>query len=153
MKKILVIVLAIVGIVGLTIGGFFLYKSSTPEYALAKTIADVKSLGMNGLKPHLTSGAIAKVEAIQDWSDMSSVAGLFSAITKDGAVSFLKSKMAEVNWTVEDILRGKNQANVVIGFDYNNSIVGTIEIAMIKDGHEWKLDSFTLPNFDKLSLW
>lgn len=153
MKKILVIVLAIVGIVSLTIGGFFLYKTSTPEYALAKTIADVKSFGMNGLKPHLTSDAIEKVETIQDWTDTLDVSGLLSAITKDSAVSLLKSKMAEVNWTVEDVLRGKNQASVVIGFDYNNSIGGTIEITMIKDGHEWKIDGLNFPIFDKILLW
>ena len=153
MKKVLIIVLFVVVIIGLVAGGFLLYKTSTPECALAKTIEDVKSSGMSGLKPHLTEDAIEKVEAIEEWTDNSGVSGILSAVTKDSAVSFIKAKMAEVDWTVEDVLKGKKRADVVIGFDYNDSIVGTIEITMIRDSGEWKIDSLNFPNFDKISLW
>lgn len=120
MKKILTIVLSVVVIIGLAAGGFLLYKTSTPEYAFAKTIEDVKSSGMSGLKPHLTEDALGKIEAIAEWTDNSGVSGVLPAVTKDSAVSFIKAKMAEVDWTVEDVLKGKNRADVVIGFDYNN---------------------------------
>lgn len=153
MKKFLIIVLFVVVIIGLVAGGFLLYKTSTPEYALAKTIEDVKSSGMSGLKPHLTEDAIEKVEAIEEWTDSSGVPSVLSAVTQDGAVSFIKSKMTEVNWTIEDVLKGKKQTDVVIGFDYNNSIVGTIDITMIKDGHEWKINGLSFPSFDKITLW
>jgi hypothetical protein len=152
MKKILIITLSAVVVLGLTVGGFLFYKTSTPEYALAKTIEDVKLYGMDGLKPHLTEDAIEKVEAVEEWVDKSGVSGMLAAVTQDSAVSFIKSKMAEVDWTVEDVLKGKIQTDVVIGFDYNNSIVGTIEITMIRDGREWKIDGLNVPSFDKFSL-
>ena len=153
MKKIFIIVLTAVVIVGLTVEGFFFYKTSTPEYVLAKTIEDVKSSGMNGLKSHLTENAIEKVETIEEWTDKPSVPGILSTVMQDSAVGFIKAKMTEVDWTVEDVLKGKKQADVVIGFDYNNSIVGTVKITMIRDGHEWKIDGLNFPDFDKLSLW
>lgn len=153
MRKILIIAISAVVIVGLAIGGYLLYKTSTPEYALAATIEDVKSSGMDGLKEHLTSSTIEKIEAIEDWTDKSSISGILSALTQDSAISFLKSKMSEVDWTVEDILKGKNRADVVIGFDYNSSIIGTIEITMVRENGDWKIDGLSLPHFDTISLW
>ena len=153
MKKFIIIALSAVVIVGLIVGGYFLYETSTPEYALAITIEDVKSSGMSGLKEHLTSSATEKVEAIEDWTDKSGVSGILSAITQDGAVSFLKSRISDVDWTVEDILKGKNRADVVIGFDYNGGIIGTIEITMVKENGDWKIDGLSLPHFDTISLW
>lgn len=153
MKKILIIVLSIIIIIGLVAGGLFLFKTSTPEYALAKTIKDVKSSGMSGLKNHLTEEAIEQVETIEDWTETLGVSGILSAITQDSAVSFLKAQIAEVEWTVVDVLSGKDRADVVIGFDYNNSIVGTIEITMIREGRDWKIDGLSFPCFSRLSLW
>ena len=72
-----------------------------------------------------------------------------SIVAQDSAVSFIKTKMSEVNWSVEDILKGKKQSDVVIGFDYNDSIVGTISITMIKEDHKWKIDGFAFPEFEK----
>lgn len=153
MKKFLTITISIVVIVAIVAGGYFLYKTTTPEYALAITIKDVNTTGMSGLKKHLTSSAIEKVEAIENWTDKSSVSGLLSAITQDSAVSFLKSKMSEVDWTVEDIRKGKGRTDVVIGFDYKGSIIGTIEITMMKENGDWKIDGLGLPHFDTISIW
>lgn len=153
MKKIIIIVVSVIAIIGLAFGGYYLYKTSTPEYALATIIADVESHGMGGLKEHLTSNATEKIEAVEEWTDGLGLSGIFSAITQDSVVSFLNSKISEVDWTVEDILKGENRADVVIGFDYNGSVIGTVEITMLRDDGEWKIDSFGLPHFDELSLW
>lgn len=152
MKRILIIVLSAVVIIGIVSGGFLLYETSTPEYALAKTTEDVKMSGMSGLKPHLTEDAIEKVEAIEEWRDNSGIFGILSVLTQDSIVRFIKAKMSEVAWTVEDVLKGKNRVDVVIGFDYNNSIVGTVDISLIRVDHEWKIDELDFPNFDNLSL-
>lgn len=153
MKRFLLIVISTVVVVSLIVGGYFLYKTSTPEYALAITIEDVKSSSMAGLKKHLTANAIEKIEAVEDWTDKSGISGILSAITQDSAVSFLKSKISEVDWTVKEILKGKNRADVVIGFDYNGSIIGTIEVTMIRGNSDWKIDGLSLPHFDTISLW
>lgn len=152
MKK-FIITISVVVIVALNAGGYFLYKSSTPEYALATTIEDVKSSGMEGLKEHLTSSAIEKIEVVEDWADKSSVSDILSTITKNSAVSFLKSKISEMDWTVEDILKGKEHTDVIIGFNYKGGIIGTIEIEMIKENGDWKIDDLGLPHFNTVSLW
>lgn len=153
MKRLSLVVISAVVIFALIVGGYFLYKTSTPEYALAVTIEDVRSSGMAGLKEHLTSNAIEKIEAVEEWTEKSGVSGIISALTKDSAVSFLKSKMSDVNWTVEEILKGKKRADVVIGFDYKESIIGTVEITIIKENGDWKIDGLNLPHFDTISLW
>lgn len=153
MKKNLAIIISVVLIVALIVGGYFFYKISTPEFALAVTMKDIKNSGMTGLKKHLTSNAIEKIETIENWTDDSGVSGILSAITQDSAVSLLKSKISEIDWTVEEILKGKNRTNVVICFNYKDSIIGTIEITMIREDGDWKIDGLSLPHFDKISLW
>ena len=153
MKKVLIIILAIVIIAGLAVGGAFFYITSTPEYALVQTIKDVKAEGMDGLKEHLTPGAIRKIEAVEDLASAEGVTGVLSGMVQRSAVDFLKSKMNEVEWTVEDVMKGSDTANVTMGFDYNDSIVGTIAITMLKDGREWKIDGLEFPKIDKFSLW
>lgn len=153
MKKTIIFTLSVITIIGLALGSFFIYITSTPEYALAKTIEDINSSGMNGLKPHLTENAAEKIASIEEWTVKTGMPDILISITKNKASSFVKSKITEMKWTVEDTLKGKNRTDVVIGFNYNEKIIGTIEITMIKDGLEWKIDRLSFPCFDKFSLW
>lgn len=153
MKKILAIIAAIIFGAALVVGGFFFYKFHTPEYALAMTIKDVKMSGMDGLKAHLTADAAEKLEMVKDETDKSGFFGAVTEVAKDEAIGFLKSKMSEVEWTVEDILKGKKRADVIIGFQYGDSIAGTVAIEMIYENHTWKIDGIGIPDFDVLSLW
>lgn len=153
MKKSIVIVISIIIIIGLAAGGVFFYTIATPEYALAKIIKDTRSSGINGLKKHLTENAIEQVEMVENWTNNASVSEMLAAITPNSAASFLKSKISEVDWTVKDVLKGKNQTNVVIQFDYRDSIVGTIEVVMIKDKTKWKIDTLKFYHLDRFLLW
>lgn len=153
MKKLLIIVLTAVLLVVMAAGGILLYKTSTPEYALARTIMDVKESGMVGLKPHLTEDAVEIIENIEKKTDDTGISSVFSAAIQDKAISFVKENLEKVDWSVEDVLTGKKQADVIIGFNYHDNITGTVTITMIKNGREWKIDGIELPSFDKLSLW
>ncbi len=140
-------------VIALIVGGVFFYRTTTPEYALAKTIQDVHDDGMEGLKKHLTPDTARQIEAIEDWTEQNSLSGVLAALTQNTAVSVLKTKMSETQWTVSDVRKGKEQADVVIGFDYRSHLTGTVEITMLRDGLSWKIDSVSLPHFTKLSLW
>lgn len=153
MKKLLIIGLTVVLLVVMAVGGIVLYKTSTPEYALAKTIMDVKESGMAGLKPHLTEDAVEIIENIERTTDDTGLSSVFSAAIQDKAISFVKENLEEVDWAVEDVLTGKKQADVIIGFNYHDNITGTVSITMIRCDGEWKIDGIGFPTFDKLSLW
>ena len=144
--------LSIVALVWILAGGFMLYRSSMPEYALAETIKDVNRSGMSGLKPHLTRDALLSVETVEGLSGLPDLISLPAAAMKNIAVSYLKSEMANVEWTVEDVVRGSKESRAVIGFNYRDNLVGTIDVLMIKDGRTWLIDQVSFPTFTEISL-
>jgi hypothetical protein len=78
---------------------------------------------------------------------------MIDKFTQDNTAEFLKDKMSEISWTVEDVLRSKDQANAVIGFTYSEKLTGTIQVVMLKDGRTWKIDTLTSPEITHLALW
>lgn len=148
MKKFIILITSMLLVVCVAVVGYVVYKTSTPEYALAKTIIDIQEFGISGLEEHLTSEARNKVEQIGEWSDNSLISGILSNISQSDSISLLKSKISEIDWSVEDILKGNHKAEVVIGFNYHEQITGTINIVMICENHQWKIDGIGMPWFD-----
>ena len=125
---------------------FNLLRRWSPEYALNEAYADVKEEGMPGLKRHLTANALKTVENVE------SVASLGTLIMGSNPTTLLLSKMSEFEYTVKDILKGSESARCVIEFYYKDSVQGTIEIKMIKEEKEWRIDSLSNPHFDRFEL-
>ena len=40
----------------------------------------------------------------------------------------------------------------MIGFNYKDSVEGTIDIEMVKEDKEWKIDGLKNPHFDRMEL-
>lgn len=152
-KKVIVIVSVILLAILIGVGGFLLHKTSTPEYALHKMINEVNESGITALKPYLTKKALNTIESVGEYTEKTGITDLIGSALQDQAVSFLKEKADEIEWSLEDVLRGTGKADVVIGFDYNGKIVGTVEIKMIQDGRSWKISGIQFPNFSKLKLF
>lgn len=125
---------------------FSLFRRWSPEYALNEAYADVKEEGMRGLKKHLTSKALKTIESVELIGDLTTLAMM------ENPTTLLISKMGEFEYTVIDMLKGKESARCIIGFSYQDSVEGTIEIEMIKEEKEWRIDGLTNPHFDKLNL-
>ena len=129
-----------------------LFERWSPEYALNNAIDDVKASGLDGLKKHLTSKALKSVEDFDSISSMPGVA-LFSTVIMGGdAVGVLLEKLSDCEWTIKEVMKGSETSTAIVGFDYEDSLVGTIELTMIKEDKIWKIDSLSKPKFDKLSL-
>ena len=125
---------------------FNLLRRWSPEYALNEAYADVKEEGMNGLKKHLTANALKTIENVE------SIANLGTLIMWSKPTTLLLSKMSDFEYTVKDILKGSESARCVLEFYYKDTVSGTIEIKMIKEEKEWKIDSLGNPHFDKFEL-
>ena len=149
MKKWLMIAATGVLIVLLGVGGFFIYKTTTPEYALLRIINDTKTSGLSGLKPHLTENALKTVNSVEEWSENSGILGSLTAFATNTAAGFLKSKVDDIDWSLEDVLRGKNTSEAVIGFNYKDLVTGTISIRLVKENGEWKIGGFGVPSITK----
>ena len=125
---------------------FNLFRRMSPEYALNEAYADVKEEGMRGLKRHLTSKALKTIEKIELVGDLSALA------MAENPTNLLISKMGEFEYVVIDMLKGKETSRCVIGFSYKDSVEGTIEIELIKEEKEWRIDGLKNPHFDKFNL-
>ena len=135
-----------------------LFKKISPEYVLGMAFADIKKSGINGLRPYLTENANKKVDFIAAGMDIvSGVGKLVGAAggSDDGsgkATKFLMEKLSECEFDYKDLLKGSNSAKAVISFKYKDIMEGTVDISMIKQDKEWKIDTLTMPHFDKLAL-
>ena len=49
-------------------------------------------------------------------------------------VGVLKSEIQEIQWGVDDVLKNKENAAVILSFNYEDKLIGTIEISVIRDG-------------------
>ena len=125
---------------------FNLLRRWSPEYALNEAYADVKEEGMKGLKKHLTANALKTIENVE------SIGNLGTLIMGSNPTTLLLNKMSEFEYTVKEILKSSESARCVLDFYYKDSVSGTIEIKMIKEEKEWKIDNLGNPHFDKFEL-
>lgn len=66
--------------------------------------------------------------------------------------ALLKAYFSECTWTIKDLMKGSETSKAIVGFDYENKLVGTIELALAKEGKIWKIDNLAKPKFDKFAL-
>ena len=51
----------------------------------------------------------------------------------------------------DDVLKSKENATVILSFNYEDKLIGTIEISMIREEGEWKIDSIEFPEFTEIN--
>lgn len=151
MKKALFITISIVALIAATIIGMGIYVTNTPEYALKEMIDDVNASGMDGLYPHLTGEARATVDAVSSVTENNIFNTIVGFIGQSEYAGVLKSEIQEIKWEVDDVLKSKENAAVVLSFNYEDKLIGTIEISMIREEGEWKVDSIEFPEFAEVN--
>ena len=75
-----------------------------------------------------------------------------TALMGGNAVKVLLDKLSECEWTIKDVMKGSETSKAIVGFNYEDNMVGTVELAMIKEDKIWKIDNLAMPKFDKLAL-
>ena len=131
---------------------FSLFMRLSPEYALNEAYADVKEEGMRGLKKHLTANALKVVNGFESISGNPGVSLLSATLLGGDAMSLLLGRLSECDWTIKEVMKGKETSKAIVGFDYHDLMVGTIEMTMIKEDDIWKIDGLGVPKFEKINL-
>ena len=126
-------------------------KKISPEYVIEHAIKDVKASGISGLKPYLTEEAQKKVEKAQTVSDGLNIVATLATGTEN-PVKILIRQLAGCDFTVEDIIKGSESAKGIVRFKYGEAMEGTVELSLIKEDKEWKIDNIAMPNFEKLDV-
>ena len=128
---------------------FTFMKKISPEYVIENAIKDVRTSGIEGLKPYLTENAEMKVEKVR------SISSGVDILTGSNRISLLSNRLADCEWTVIDILKGSESAKGIVGFRYiteEDDIEGSVELTMIKEDKEWKIDGVEMPKFEKFTV-
>lgn len=151
MKKVIIIISSVILLLAVISSGLGLYIVNTPEYALKTMIDDVNNSGMEGLQPHLTGKAKETIDTVSYVTDSNLFNTIMGVINQNDYVGVLKSEIQEIQWGVDDVLKSKENAAVILSFNYENKLIGTIEISMIRDEGKWKIDSIKFPEFREVN--
>ena len=136
-------------------------KRISPEYVLKNAIEDMRLSGLDGLKPYLTSNALKTIDTVLKFSNgvdlFTGGLGVLMAQSGTGNISgasvrFLLDKLAELDWTIMDVLKGSDSAKGVLGFTYEDKVDGTVEVTLIREDKEWRIDALKSPKFNKFEL-
>ena len=131
-------------------------KRISPEYVLKNAIKDIKEMGFDGLKPYLTVEGYRKAENLLSLTggiDMfTAMAFMFQPNAGRCPASLkgsLNDTMKECDYTVKDLLKGSSSAKAIVAFEHKDGTKGTIELTMIKENKEWKIDDMDMPKLEK----
>lgn len=113
---------------------------------------DMRESGLDGLKKHLTANALKTVEGFEQISENPGVSMLTNALMGGSGVSVLLDKLSECEWAIKDVMKGSETSKAIVGFNYEDKMAGTIELAMIREEKVWKIDNLSMPKFDKITL-
>ena len=131
---------------------FTVFERWSPEFALNNAFSDMRESGLDGLKKHLTAKALKTVEGFENLSSNPGISLLTNALMGGDAVTVLLGKLSECDWTIKDVMKGSETSKAIVGFNYVDKMVGTIEMAMIKEDKLWKIDDLNMPKFEKFTL-
>ena len=152
MKRIRILVAAIVLLI-LLVGAISIVTIiSSPEYALAKMKSAIKEDGINGITPYLTGDAEAIVEKVISISDNSFLHSITSYLSDSKYFVRFVNELSEVEWSIVEILRSRNSAKVNVSFNYSDKLEGVIELSLVREEHEWKIEKVSLPKFTKIDF-
>lgn len=150
MKKAILIISSVVLLLAVVVG-FGLYIVNTPEYALKSIIEDVNDSGMEGLNPHLTEKASEMLDTVSSITESDLFSTIMGFINQNDYISVLKTEIPKIQWGVDDVLKSKENAAVILSFNYEDKLIGTIDISMIREEGNWKIDSIEFPEFTKVN--
>ena len=121
---------------------------SSPESTLKKAIRDLKAEGIDGVKRHLTANTLKNLNSLQSWTDHPLFDIITTAVAGNNKEDLLKEKIAGCEWTIVDVLKGKEQAKAVVRFKHADGFSGKLNVELIKEDSTWKINSLNSPIFD-----
>lgn len=151
MKKTLLILGAIALVIAIGIACTLAYVVRMPEYALSVMARDVAEFGLEGLRPHLTEEACKKLDTVTSLVDNKLVGSLMGLFGKEDYTELLRTKLQQIRWSLKEITRDGDRAEVILSFHYEDRLTGTVAFSMVYGDDGWKIDSLELPKFDEVN--
>ena len=145
-QKTIIIVIAIVLAVGIIAGGVYLYFTSLPEYTLRKMVNEVNRDGIEAIEPYLAPSLKELFRTIVNTvnNPLVKITGSITGIDKNEQISLLLDQFTSLEWKLQEVQRGKDSANVVIGMK-GTSISGNINLEMARIDGKWLIEDISIP--------
>ncbi len=150
MRKSSKIVVTVVILLFLVVCGAGMYIVRTPEYTLLQAKRAIEKSGIEGLHPYLTQEAQEKVDLFFAITENEFVGAILEALNQSESVQAFREKIREVEWEVDEIRKSSKSADVVLAFDYQDKLGGTVELTMIREDGKWKIDEIGYPEFHEV---
>lgn len=150
-KKTLIMILSALLAIALLAGGVIIYYNS-PLRALKTMYDDLDEQGIDGLRPHFTDDAAELYDTLMEATDDWVVKKLLERTGLDLYVDAFKNHSKDIRWEFEDLLKGSSRTDVYVRFSYNEEVEGLLELRLIKEDGDWKIDGFGLPELDEFEL-
>ena len=109
---------------------------------------DVQEQGIAGIKPYLTENGQEAMEKITSLAENDLVGLIVGLLGKEDAINTFTQEIQQIHWELDDIIKSSKNARVILAFNYKEKLTGTIEISMVRQGGEWRIDGVKLPEFD-----
>lgn len=148
MKKKISVAVIIFLLLAVVAAGAGISIRNSPEYALLTMAKEVKASGMEGLEPYLTGEVLATVEQIDTLSENKVVGAISSILNAEHYMERLKTELVQMEWELDDIRKSSGQAQISLGFNYKDTLTGTISLTMVREDGEWKINGISLPQLD-----
>ena len=142
------LIAAIIFLLFAVVAGAVISIRNSPEYALLTIAKEVETSGVDGLKPYLTGEVLETVEHIDTLSENKVIGAISSILNAEYYVDLLKTELAQVKWELNDIQKSSGQAQISLGFNYEEKLTGTVDVTMVRENRAWKISEISLPELD-----
>jgi len=145
MKKALKRILAVLLILVIAAGVIAYIQLHSPEFALYQTVKDMQESGYEGLQKHLTTEADQKLDSLLN----NTLTQAFMTVVGQGdQVNEFIDQIQELDWEMDDMLKGKKRAEAVMSFKGPDDLNGSMKVSMIREDHEWKISGISDLTFE-----
>lgn len=122
----------------------------SPEYALFRMVLQVQEEGFEAIIPCLTHDAYQKISPLLKVSENKIVQSILVLLPTEEYAGTLIEKAKEVEWTVGEFAKNRERATVTIGFNYQSSIIGSVDLELRRVSRNWMIHDLSNLKIDKL---
>lgn len=135
-------ILAVLAIILLAAGGYYLYMIGSPQYALSNMVKEVNQNGLTAVAPYLTGNALVAYQQAERVirNPLMNLALSNSRIQQ--TVSALSNGAGNLEASYKDVRRGGNKASITLHVKARGN-EGDIQLEMIRDG-SWKIEDVSI---------
>ena len=149
-KKAIAILLII--LLAVSAGGIYLYsRLSSPERVVQLAAEAVSDKGIDALEPYVTPevwSMVSNVLSVVRSPLTQALAGSLLEDTDLSQVSAVLDRVSGMEWSLNDVMKSRKNASVILDFQYEKQLSGSIHVDLVKQDGKWLISSLSALRVD-----